>query len=67
MAFINSDCRGGGEYCASLKDQISSQLSLLPAQAEKQRVSMLLIHGLFVQSCKLQNTLIRVLSCHWFI
>ncbi|KAL2310904.1 hypothetical protein Nmel_002585 [Mimus melanotis] len=28
------------------------------------KVSMLFLHGLFLQSCELQNTLICVLCCH---
>lgn len=55
MAFINSDLGGRVEYCASFKDQICSQLCY-QLKLRKQ-VSMLLIHGLFVQSCELQNTL----------
>lgn len=35
VAFTNSDLGERDEYCASFKDQICNQLSLLPAQAEK--------------------------------
>lgn len=56
MAFTNSDLRGRGKYCASLKDRSTINFPCYQLKLRNQ-VSMLLIHGLFVQSCELQNTL----------